>query len=67
MRSYVLWLGYHRSGGCDERDTVEVRSDGVDLMSYIKGCDVLNCEWDVPCSAYDVIHIVSVMSYIHLL
>ena len=44
---------------------MEVRSDRVDLKSYIKGYDVLNCECDVKCSAYDVIHIVAVMSYIH--
>ena len=43
---------------------MEVRSDRVDLMSYIKWCDVLNCECDDTCSAYDVIHIVAVMSYI---
>ena len=45
-------------------DTVEVRSDRVDLMSYIKWCGVLNCGCDVTCSAYDVINIVAVMSYI---
>ena len=41
---------------------MELRSDRVDLMSYIKWCDVLNCGCDVTCSAYDVIHIVAVMS-----
>ena len=46
-------------------DIEEVRSDRVDLMSYIKWCDVLNCGYDVICSAYDVIHIMAVMSYIH--
>ena len=45
-------------------DTVEVRSDRVDLMSYIKWCGVLNCGCDVTCSAYNVINIVAVMSYI---
>ena len=44
---------------------MEVRSDSVDLMSYIKWCDFLNCGCDVTCSAYDVIHIVAMMSYIH--
>ena len=43
---------------------MEVWSDSVDLMSYIKRCDVLNCGCDVTCSAYDVIHIVAVLSYI---
>ena len=43
---------------CDDRDTQEVRSHRVDLMSYIKWCDVIG-------SAYDVIYIVAVMSYIH--
>ena len=37
---------------------MEVRSDRVDLRSYIKWCDVLNCECDVSFHAYDVIHIV---------
>ena len=37
-----------------------MRSDRVDLISYIKWCDVLNCGCDVTCSAYDVIHIVAV-------
>ena len=37
---------------------MEVRSNRVDLMSYIKGYDVLNC-------GFDVIHIVAVVSYIH--
>ena len=44
---------------------MEVSSDRADLMSYLKGYDVLNCGCDVTCSAYDVIHIVAVMSYIH--
>ena len=50
---------------CDDRDTVDVRSDRVDMMSYIKWFDDLNCGCDVTYSAYDVIHIVAVMSYIH--
>ena len=45
-------------------DIEEVRSDRVDLMSYIKWCDVLNCGCDATCSAYDI-PIVAVMSYIH--
>ena len=49
------------NGGCYVRGTEEVRSDRVDLISYIKWCDVLNCGCDVTCSAYDVIHIVAVM------
>ena len=40
-------------------------SDIVDLMSYIKWCDVIKSGCDVICSAYDVIHIVAAMSYIH--
>ena len=43
---------------------MEVRSDRVDMKSFIKWCDVLNCGCDVKCSAYDVIHIVAVMLYI---
>ena len=43
---------------------MEVRSDSVDLMSYIKWCDVLNCGCDVTCSAYGVIHIVAMMSHV---
>ena len=42
---------------------MEVMSDRVDLMSYIKWCDVLNCGCDDTCSVYDAIHIVAVMSY----
>ena len=45
---------------------MEVRSDRVDMKSYIEWCDVLNCGCDVTCSVYDVINIVPVMSYIHL-
>ena len=44
---------------------MEVRLDRGDLMSYIKWCDVLNCGCDITCIAYDVIHIVAVISYIH--
>ena len=43
---------------------MEVRSDIEDMKSYIEWCDVLNCGFDVKCSAYDVIHIVAVMLYI---
>ena len=51
---------------CDDTDSVDVSSAIVDLMSYIKWCDVLKSRCDVICSAYDVIHIVAVMSSIHL-
>ena len=61
----MYWLLYHQYDGYDDRDTVEVRSDRVYLLSYIKWFDVINCGCDVTCSAYDVIHIVAVMSYIH--
>ena len=39
-----------------------MRSDRVDLISYIKWCVVLNCGCDVTCSAYDVIQLEAVMS-----
>ena len=64
MISYIDWLWYHRLGGYDETDPVHMRSVIVDLMSYIKWCDVLKSGCDVMCSAYDVIHIVAVMSCI---
>ena len=46
-------------------DRMGFKSDIVDLMSYIKWCGVLKSGCDVICSAYNVIHIVAVMSYIH--
>ena len=42
---------------------MDVRSDIVDLTSYIKWCDVLKNGRDVICSAYDVTQIVGLMSY----
>ena len=44
---------------------MEERSDIVDVMSEIKWCDVLKGGCDVICSAYDVVHIVAVMSYVY--
>ena len=35
-------------------------------MTYKKWYDVIKSGCDVKCSAYDVIHIVAMMSYIHL-
>ena len=43
-------------GWVDDTDTVEVRSNTVDLMSYIKWCDILKSVCYVICSACDVIH-----------
>ena len=34
-------------GGCDDTDAVDVRKHTVDLMSYIKWCDVLKSGSDV--------------------
>ena len=72
MMSQIYWIQYHPYSGCDVinrvgvmTDTMDVRSDTVDLMSYIKWCDVIRSGCDVVCSAYDFIHIVAVMSYIH--
>ena len=45
-------------------DIVDVMSDIVDLISKINCCDVVKGGGDVICSAYDVIHIVEVMSYV---
>ena len=42
-----------------------MRSVIVDLMSYIKWCDVLKSGCDVMSTVYDVIYIVAVMSYVH--
>ena len=44
---------------------VDVMSDIEDLMSYKKWCVVIQSGCDVLCSAYDVIYIVAVMSFIH--
>ena len=33
--------------GCDDTDAVDVRTDTVDLMSFIKWCDVLKSGYDV--------------------
>ena len=48
MMSQIYWMWCHTYSGCDiinrvgvMTDTVDVRSDIVDLMSYIKWCDVL--------------------------
>ena len=46
-------------------DIVDVMSYLVDLMSEIKWCDVIKSGRDVICSAYGVIHIEAVMTYIH--
>ena len=46
---------------------MEVRSDRVDMMTYIKWCDVLNGGCDVTYSAFDVTHLVAVISFIHCL
>ena len=35
-------------GWVDYTDTMDVRSDTADLMSYIKWCDVLKKECDDP-------------------
>ena len=48
---------------CDDTDSVDVSSAIVDLMSYIKWCDVLKSRCDVICSAYDVTQKVGVMSF----
>ena len=49
-------------GGCDDTDTVDVRSDRVYLMSYIKWCDVLKSGCDVIERRSDVMNAVYVMS-----
>ena len=46
---------------------MDVMLDIVDLMSKIKWCDVIKSGCDVICSAYGVIHIEAVMTYIHIL
>ena len=43
-------------------DAVDVRTDTVDLMSYIKLCDVLKCGYDVIERRSDVMNSVYVMS-----
>ena len=45
---------------------MDVMSDIEDLMSYKTGCVVIQSGCDVLCSAYDIIHIVAVMSFIHV-
>ena len=40
-------LNLLRSDGCDDTDAVDVRKHTVDLMSYIKWCDVLKSGSDV--------------------
>ena len=42
---------------------MDVILDKVDLMSYIKWCDVIKSGCDVLCSAYWVIHIEAGMTY----
>ena len=42
---------------------MHMRSVIVDLMLYIKWCDVLKSGCDVMCSAYDVTEKVGVMSF----
>ena len=49
-------------GWCDDTDTVDVRSDTVDLKSYIKWCDVLKSRYDVIERRSDVMNAVYVMS-----
>ena len=46
-------------------DTMDVMLDIVDFTSLIKWCDVIKSGCDVICSAYGVIHIEAVMTYIH--
>ena len=46
-------------------DRVDVMLDIVDLTSSIKWCDVIKSGCDVICSAYGVIDIDAVMTYIH--
>ena len=41
---------------------MDVRSDTVDLMSYVKCCDVLKIGCEVLYSAYDVTQKLGVMS-----
>ena len=48
-------------------DKVDVMLYIVDLTSYIKRCDVIKSGCDVNCSAYGVVHIEEVMTYIHFL
>ena len=62
MISYIEWLWYHRQGGHDETDTLHMRSVIVDLMSYIKWCDVLKSGCDVTERRSDVMNAVFVMS-----
>ena len=47
---------------CDDTDTVDVRSDTVDLISYIKRCDVLKSGCDVIERRSDVMNAIYVMS-----
>ena len=47
---------------CDDTDAVDVRTDTVDLMSYIKWCDVLKSGYDVIERRSDVMNSVYVVS-----
>ena len=49
-------------GWVDDTDTMDVRSDTADLMSYIKWCNVLKNECDVIQRRSDVMNRVYVVS-----
>ena len=69
MMSQMYWMQFLQEvavmssiGWCDDTDTVDVRSDTEDLMSYIKWCDVLKSGYDVIERRSDVMNAVYVMS-----